>query len=108
VNVTIRIHYELNTDAQYLVMWSEDYEHTRYFVAGPDGVRVERGKGTPPEVRHAVTTIMLVELMDELLKFGIRPSSNAWSAGHVSDLKAHIAFAERMATSLLPKGNGDA
>jgi hypothetical protein len=101
--VTVRIIYELNTDAQYLIMCSEDYERNRYFIAGPEGIRVERNAPVPPEAKHAVTTVMLVELMDELLAFGIRPSSNKWSAGHVQDLKAHIAFAERMATSLLPK-----
>jgi len=103
VNVTVKIIYEVHTDAQYLVMWEEDSLRNRYFIAGPDGIVVEKHALAPPQVRHAVTTVMLQQLLDALLAEGIRPSSNAWSAGHVSDLKAHIAFAERMAASLLPK-----
>lgn len=99
-----RIWYELNRDAMYLSIWSENtFDKTRAFVAGEDGYLSSRNEPVPPAARHAVTTIMLQELLDAILAEGIRPSSNAWSAGHVSDLKAHIAFAERMATSLLPK-----
>jgi hypothetical protein len=105
--MTVRIIYELNTDAQYLVMCSEDYERNRYFIAGPEGIRVERHSPVPDAAKHAVTTLMLTELIDELLAFGIRPSNNKWSSGHVQDLKAHIAFAERMATALLPKAESN-
>lgn len=105
--MTVRIVYEIQSDNQYLVMFSEDYQKNRYFIAGPDGVVVEHGKQAPPTIKHAITTVMLVELMDELIAFGIRPSNNKWAAGHVQDLKAHIAFAERMATSLLPKQESD-
>lgn len=101
--MTVKIIYELNADAQYLVMWGEDYEKNRYFIAGPDGVMVKRNDPPPVEVKHSITTLMMVELLDELLAYGIRPSNNKWASGHVQDLKAHIAFAERMATALLPK-----
>jgi hypothetical protein len=105
--MTVRIWYELNSDAQYLTMYSEGSDKSRYFIAGPEWIRVEHGKAPPVEVKHAITTIMLMELMDELIAFGIRPSNNKWAAGHVQDLKNHIAFAERIATALLPKGESN-
>jgi hypothetical protein len=105
--MTVRIVYEIASDNQYLVMFSEGHEGHRYFIAGPDGITVERGKQAPPTIKHSISTVMLIELLDELLAFGIRPSNNKWSSGHVQDLKAHIAFAERMATALLPKGENN-
>jgi hypothetical protein len=105
--MTVRIVYEIQSDNQYLVMFSEDYQKNRHFIAGPDGVVVEHGKPAPPTIKHAITTMMLIELMDEMIAFGIRPSNNKWAAGHVQDLKNHIAFAERIATSLLPKGESN-
>lgn len=102
--MTVRIEYEINTDSQYLIMFYEgDYGRERHYVSGPETIIVKRGEPAPACVKHAITTVALVELLDELLKMGLRPTSNAWSAGHVSDLKKHIDFAERMATALLPK-----
>lgn len=104
--MTVRLDYSLNNDAQYLLMWTTQQhgpEQGRYFICGPELVFVKRGEIPPDCVKHSVTTLMLVELLDALLAAGLRPSSNAWSAGHVSDLKAHIQFAEHMATALLPK-----
>lgn len=98
--MTVHITYDISMDAQYLCMWWQDTEKTRYFVAG-EGITVARGAPVPKEVRHQVTKLILVELLDELLANGIRPSSNAWMAGHVADLKAHIAFAEKMALTLV-------
>lgn len=107
--MTVRITYELSMDAQYLCMWSEDSDRSRHFVAG-DGIVVPRNQPVPSEARHQITTVMLVQLLDELLAFGIRPSSNAWAAGHMADLKAHISFAERVAFKLLeqPQVQADA
>lgn len=104
--MTVKIIYELQNDAQYLVMWSEAFDKSRYFIAGPDGVVVPRGQLPPTEVKHSITTVMLQELLDELIGYGLRPSTNAWSAGHISDLKKHIDFAERVSFKLLEKGNG--
>lgn len=108
--MTVRLDYSINNDALYLVMYHEDQCHReRHFIAGKDGVLVKRGELPPDGVCHTVNSVILIELLDALLAAGYRPSSNAWSAGHVSDLKKHIEFAERMATALLPKsenGNG--
>ncbi len=105
--MTVRIEYEIHTDNQYLVMFYEgDYGRERHYISGPEPIVVKRGERAPDCVKHAITTIALVELLDELLKMGLRPTSNAWSAGHVSDLKKHIEFAESMARALLPKPEG--
>jgi hypothetical protein len=101
--VTVKIIYDISMDAQYLVMWNQDLQGHRHFIAGPNGIGVDKHTHAPVEVKHSITTFMLQELLDAILAEGIRPSSNACSAGHVSDLKAHIAFAEGMATALLPK-----
>lgn len=87
-------------------MWSEDDLRNRYFVAGKEGIVVQKCELPPDAVSHSVTTLMLQELLDAILAEGIRPSSNAWSAGHVSDLKAHVAFAESVAFKLLESKNG--
>lgn len=108
--MTVRLDYSINNDSMYLVMYYEDqYNRERHFIAGRDGIVVKRGDLPPDAVCHTVSSIVLVELLDAILAAGYRPSSNAWSAGHVSDLKKHIDFAERMAIALLPKsesGNG--
>ena len=104
--MTVRIWYELNNDMQYMSIFYEDqFEKTRHFVAG-EGVVVPRGQLPPKEVKHAISTIALQELLDELIAFGLRPSNNKWAAGHVQDLKAHIGFAEQVAFKLLEKSNG--
>jgi hypothetical protein len=105
--MTVRLDYSINNDALYLVMYNKDDRGTRWFIAGPDGVTVQRGEQPPETVKHSVTTVILMELLDTLLAAGYRPTSNAWSAGHVSDLKKHIEFAERMATALLPKSENN-
>lgn len=98
-----QIHYEINSDKQYLVVWSDSYDkRSRLFMAG-DGVGIEQGERPPETVKHTITSWQMVELLDALLAYGVRPSSNAWSVGHVSDLKAHIAFAEKTVNQLMDK-----
>lgn len=105
--MTVRIQYEVNMDQQYLIMfYDSDFDRSRIYISGPEPVVVPRGERAPDSVKHAVTTLMLVELLDAILAEGIRPSSNAWSAGHVSDLKKHIEFAERVSFKLLESKNG--
>lgn len=103
--MTVRIDYSINHNSMYLVMFHEDRFHReRHFITGKTPLVIKDTESPPADaVCHAVNSLILIELLDALLAAGYRPSSNAWSAGHVSDLKAHIAFAERMATALLPK-----
>jgi hypothetical protein len=100
--MTVRLWYEINQDTMFLTLWGED-ERNRYFVSGADKVVVEKGAQVPDSVRHSVPERLMQELLDALINAGYRPSSNAWAAGHVSDLKKHIDFAEHMAKSLLEK-----
>jgi hypothetical protein len=100
----VRIDYDITTDRQYLVMFHEDQrDKSRHFFGGA-GVDVPKGEKPPESVKHSITTIQMIELLDAILAIGCRPTSNAWSAGHVSDLKAHIAFAEGVAMKMISKG----
>jgi hypothetical protein len=101
--MTARIDYQIQDDTVYLTQWWEHPDGSREFFGGRDHVVVPRGKPVPDSVRHAVTTIGLIEILDAILAEGIRPSSEAWSAAHVKALQSHIAFAERVADKLMER-----
>lgn len=108
--MTCQIQYFINDDAQYLVMF-ETHEFgsdrgARSFFGGKEPVLVARGQPVPDQCIHKITTLQMVQLLDALLAHGIRPSSNAWSSGHMADLKNHIAFAEKVAMTILEKSSG--
>jgi hypothetical protein len=96
----VKIHYDIATDNQYLVMFSEDYDRSRTFFGGPNPINVPRGENPPESVKHAITTLQMLALLDALLAEGMRPSSNEWSAGHVKDLKQQIDFLQGLVAKL--------
>lgn len=99
-----RVWYELNNDAYKVAMWDDHGNGDRAVFVGQDKwLVVHKGALIPPEAIHDLLDAQ--GLLDALLQAGVRPSSNAWSAGHVSDLKAHIAFAERVTDRLLTGSN---
>lgn len=108
--MTCLIQYDISMDANRLVMYhTEEYgldKGRRHFFGGRTPVSVARGEAVPDHCVHEITTLQMVELLDALLAYGIRPSSNAWSSGHMADLKNHIAFAEKVAMAALEKSSG--
>jgi hypothetical protein len=102
-----RVWYEINIDAMKFAMWDDRGNQERgVFIGGNEWRLVKQHELMPPEAIHELHDAQ--GLLDALLAAGVRPSSNAWSAGHVADLKAHIAFAERVAIANLPTANGGA
>ena len=96
-----RVWYKINVDSLKFAMWDDLGNRERAVFIGGDQWRfIKPNEPVPPEAIHTLHDAQ--GLLDALLAAGVRPSSNAWSAGHVSDLKAHIAFAERVALAVLP------
>lgn len=100
----VKVWYEINHDELKFAMWKDLGNGDRGVFIGQETWKVfKRHDLIPQEAMH--TLVDAQGFLDALLQAGVRPSSDAWSAGHVSDLKAHIAFAERMADSLLTTAN---
>lgn len=107
--MTTKIWYDISRDDCRMAQFHER-DGVRYVqYANGEIHKSEKYQLLPDE---AFTTIKEpVELLDELLKAGYRPSNNAWSSGHVAALEKHIAFAEKVAIALLEPAtasrNGD-
>lgn len=100
--MTTRVWADISRDTVSMIQYSERPEG-RYFQMPGDQLPqlVPTHHMAPPEA--IVQLHDPQELLDELLKAGYRPSDNKWSGGHVRALEAHIAFAEKVASTLLEK-----
>ncbi len=98
--MSVKVWYEINHDELKFAMWKDLGNRERAVFIGQNTWKVfQPNELIPPEAMHTLCDAQ--GFLDALLQAGIRPSSDAWSAGHVADLKAHITFAERMADRLL-------
>jgi hypothetical protein len=81
-----------------LVQWVESDGNRRVLV-GRDWLDLSFGNPLPEGA--AVRLCNPVEVLDALINAGYRPTSKAWAAGHVEALEKHVAFAEKVAGTLL-------
>ncbi len=99
--MTTRVWRDVTRDAVYLVQYSEYDGQRRVHLANGDTQAFGRNEAIPRELMIDIREPQA--LLDALLAEGYRPTSSEWSVGQVRALERHVAFAEKVATTLLEK-----